>query len=167
MKRERLLCAMFVALLGSMLGLTLGSMLLCGTPASAQEKGNWRTASKTAQSITGDVAFSSEKIAINFSSFPIARIRSLGPDQIRAVFDADSGDSDSVTGGLYRLSIPADKKFLHRNTLCGAEETQWMVTFVAGRSLQLAFFSGATPPVFTPDAIANSPNLCGTYSYSR
>jgi hypothetical protein len=149
---------MFVA----MLGLTLGSMLVCGTPAAAQEKGNWRTASSTAQSITGDVAFSSEKIVINFTSFPIARIRSLGPDQIRAVFDADSG-----TGGLYRLSIPADKKFLHHNTLCGAEETQWMVTFVAGRSLQLAFFSGATPPVFTPDAIANSPSLCGTYSYQR
>jgi len=51
--------------------------------------------------------------------------------------------------------------------LCGTEDAQWMVTFVEGRSLQLAFFSGAKAPVFTLDAISNSTNLCGTYTYAR
>jgi hypothetical protein len=42
-----------------------------------------------------------------------------------------------------------------------------MVTFVAGRSMQLAFFSGQKPPVFTQEAISNSTDLCGTFSYVR
>ena len=141
-------------------------MLVCSLPVTAQEKGNWRAASSTAQSITGDITFSEEKLSINFSGFPIARIRSLQPAELNAVFEPGSGP-DSGTGSLYRLSIPAAKKFLHRNTMCGAEETQWMATLVAGHTLQLAFFSGPKPPVFTPDAIANTTSLCGTYTYAR
>ena len=149
-------------------------MLVCSLPATAQEKGNWRAASSTAQSITGDITLSEEKLSINFSGFPIARIRSLQSAELSAVFEPGSGpengpDSgkDSGTGSLYRLSIPVAKKFLHRNTMCGAEETQWMATFVAGHTLQLAFFSGPKPPVFTPAAIANTTSLCGTYTYAR
>ncbi len=41
-------------------------MQACGVPAVAQEKGLWRAESSTAQSITGDVAFSGEKMSINF-----------------------------------------------------------------------------------------------------
>ena len=141
-------------------------MLVCSLPVTAQEKGNWRAASSTAQSITGDITFSEEKLSINFSGFPIARIRSLQPAELNAVFEPGSGP-DRGTGSLYRLSIPAAKKFLHRNTMCGAEETQWMATLVAGHTLQLAFFSGPKPPVFTPDAIANTTSLCGTYTYAR
>jgi hypothetical protein len=51
--------------------------------------------------------------------------------------------------------------------LCGGEDTQWMVTYVAGPSLHLAFFSGQKAPVLAPDAIANSTDLCGTFSYVR
>jgi len=133
--------------------------------AAAQEKGNWRAASSTAQSITGDVTLADEKISINFYGFTIARIRSLEPGEASAVFDADSNVGGNSS--LYRLSIPASKKFMHRNTLCGAEDTQWMATYVAGHSLHLAFFSGQKVPVFTPDAIANSTDLCGTFSYVR
>lgn len=132
---------------------------------AAQEKGGWRAASSTAQSITGDVALSEDKISINYSSFVIAQIRSLAPSDLSAVFNADSGGAGS--GSLYRLSVPAQKKFLHKNTLCGDEDTQWMATYVAGRTLHLAFFSGQKMPVFTPDAIANSTDLCGTFSYVR
>jgi cell division septation protein DedD len=71
------------------------------------------------------------------------------------------------TGTLYRLSIPATKKFLHKNSLCGDEEAQWMVAYVSGRTLQLAFFSGEKPPIFTFDAISNSTDLCGTFSYTK
>jgi hypothetical protein len=133
--------------------------------AAAQEGGYWRAESSTTRSITGDVALSTEKISINYSGFVIARIRDLKPGEIIAAFDADNGAGGS--GGLYRLSIPASKKFLHRNTLCGDEDTQWMATYVAGPSLHLAFFSGQKEPVLTPDALANAVNLCGVFSYVR
>ena len=139
-------------------------LLLCSFPGVAQEKGYWRASSKTAQSITGDVTISEYKVAIDLSSFTIAQIRDLKPDEASAAF------GEGATGGsgnLYRLSIPAAKRFLHKNSLCGSEDTQWMVTYVAGRDLQIAFFSGGAMPVFTADAIANSTNLCGTFSYVR
>ncbi len=143
-----------------------GSLLICSCLAlAAQEKGAWRAASSTARSITGDIALSAEKISINFSNFPVARIRTLDKAEIAAVFDADSNAEE--TGSLYRLNIPAAKKFLNRNTLCGSEDTVWMVTYISGRSLQLAFFSGEKPPLFTLDAISNSTALCGTFTYTK
>ena len=145
------------------------AIVICGLALSmrgaAQEKGSWRAASTTARSVTGDVAFSNEKMSINFSGFPIAEIRDLKAPELAAAFNAAANASGS--GNLYRLSIPAAKLFLHHNTLCGSEETQWMATYVEGRSLQLAFFSGPQMPVFTPDALANGTNLCGTYTYVR
>jgi hypothetical protein len=71
------------------------------------------------------------------------------------------------SGNLYRLRIPGDKRFLHKNTLCGSEDTQWMATYVVGHALHLAFFSGQKMPVFTTDAIANTTDLCGTFYYVR
>ena len=41
------------------------------------------------------------------------------------------------------------------------------IAYIDGRTLQLAFFSGAKPPTFTPDAIATTTDLCGTYGYSK
>jgi hypothetical protein len=154
MKRERLLCA----LVGSVLA-------CCAVSAGAQEKGNWRAASSSAQSTTGDLTVSDAKLFINFSGFAIARIRDLEPGEVSAAFDADNGAGGA--GALYRLSIPSSKTFLHRNTLCGDEDTQWMATDVTGRYLHVVFFSGQKMPVFTPDAISNSTNLCGTYTYVR
>jgi hypothetical protein len=153
MKRHKLVCVV------------VGLGLTCSALGSAQEKGDWRAASSTARSITGDVGFSNEKISINFSGFWIAQIRALEPAEISAAFDAASDAGGS--GHLYRLSIPGDKRFLHKNTLCASEDTQWVATYVAGHSLQLAFFSGSKMPVFTPDALANSTSLCGTFSYVR
>jgi hypothetical protein len=145
---------------------TLAVLILAVTaPALAQEKGYWRAASGTAKSVTGDVAFSGTKVTIDFASFTIADIRPLKPAEIAAAFDADA--SASLTGTLFRVSIPAGQKFLHKTTLCGAEETQWIATYVTGRSLQLAFFSGSAMPVFTMEAISGSSDLCGLYSYTR
>ena len=81
------------------------------------------------------------------------------------LFDPDGTATGS--GSLYRLNVPGAKKFLHKNSLCGSDDTQWMVTYVSGRSLRVAFFSGAKPLIFTPDAIANSTDLCGKFSYVR
>ena len=143
----------------------MGLMIACCVSAGAQEKGMWRAESSTAQSITGDIAISGEKISINFTGFVIAQIRRLEPGEVSAVFDADSAAGGS--GNLYRLNIPSSKTFMHHNTLCGTEDTQWMATYVAGRTLKLAFFSGPNVPQFTLNAIANSTDLCGTFSYTR
>jgi hypothetical protein len=157
MKQQKLLCALVTSIL--LWGFT------CPAPSAAQEKGMWRAASKTARSITGDVAFADIKVAINFSSFTIANIRNLTPAELTATFDA--GPAAAGIGTLYRLDIPGTKKFLHSNTLCGAEDTQWIATYVSGRDLQLAFFSGSNMPVFTPEVLSNSTDLCGLYSYVR
>jgi hypothetical protein len=144
----------------------LAGLILTGClSAKAQEAGYWRATSSTAESITGDIAFSDTKLLMNFSTFPIVLARDLSPTEVSAVFDADS--NAATKGHLYKLNIPAAKKFLHKNTLCGAEDTQWMAVYVQGKSLSLAFFSGQKAPVFTLDAIQNSTNLCGTFFYSR
>ena len=113
----------------SLFGVIPGLVLAFCVSAAAQELGPWRAANSPAVSITGDVAFSDTKLAINFSSFPIARIRDLQPGEVSAVFDADSGAG--ARGSLYRLSIPAAKKFMHRNSICGSEDTQWVAAFVS------------------------------------
>ncbi|NYF91321.1 hypothetical protein RBB79_16990 [Tunturiibacter empetritectus] len=150
---------------GAMVGAVAGFVLACCLSVAAQEKGYWRAESSTAQAITGDIGFGGEKMSINFTSFVVAQIRALEPGEVSAVFDADSGAGG--TGNLFRLDIPATKKFLHKNTLCGTEDVQWMATYVAGRSLKIAFFSGAKMPVFALNEIANSTDLCGTFSYVR
>ena len=145
---------------------TVFALLLCVPVAGmAQEGGDWRAADSSAKGTTGDVAFSGEKIIINFSSFTIAEIRALKPDEMTAAFDADPAALGS--GHIFRLSIPAEKRFLHKNTLCGSEETQYVVSYVSGKTLQLAFFSGASMPVLSVDALANGGNLCGVFSYTR
>ena len=142
----------------------LGLVLACCASVTAQELGYWRAAGP-AQSVTGDVGFSDAKISINFSNFSIVRARDLEPAEVSSVFDADS--NSNVKGHLYKLSIPASRKFMHKSTLCGAEDTQWVAAYVEGNSLHLAFFSGQKAPVFTLDAISNSSNLCGSYTYVR
>jgi hypothetical protein len=144
---------------------SVGLVLICCMTAAAQDKGYWRAASSTAKSITGDVALSDEKISINLVSFTVARIRALDQGEASALFDAEG--TGGGNGSLYRLIVPGERKFLHRNSLCGSDDTQWMVTYVAGRSLQVAFFSGAKPPVFTTDSLGNSTDLCGKFSYVK
>ena len=144
------------------------SLLVLTLPLVAQERGYWKPASKTAQSITGDVVLSGDKITINFFTTTVAEIRPLKPEEMAAAFaDASAEGGPGAAGHLYRLSIPGDKRFLHKNTLCGSDETQWMATYVAGKQLEIAFFSNAAPPVLTIEALRDSPNLCGTFSYSR
>ena len=148
------------------LGVALILMLVGSLWSAAQEKGYWLAASSTAVAITGNVSISDTKITINYTAkYTIAPIRRLTPAEISAAFNADA--SAGNTGNLYSLSIPAAQRFLHHNTLCGTDDTQWMATYVVGKDLQLAFFSGASMPVLTPEAMANSTNLCGIFSYGR
>jgi hypothetical protein len=147
---------------GGIAGLLL---LCCALSAPAQDKGYWRAVSSNANDITGDLTLGDSKMTINFTAFPLAQIRKLQPAESSAIFEADPGSGGS--GYLYRLNVPGAKRFLHKNTLCGSDDTQWMATYVQGRSLRVAFLSGADMPVFTVDALANSTDVCGTFSYSR
>jgi len=139
--------------------------LVCSLPSAAQDKGMWRSTSSNANAITGDIVISESKLSIAFMGFPIAEIRSLTPIEISAVFDADSNVAQA--GNLYRMNIAAAQRFLHHNTLCGTEDTQWMATYIEGRNLHVAFFSGSDMPVFKFEAISNSTDLCGTFTYTR
>ncbi len=140
-------------------------LLLFTAGVYAQETGQWRAASNTASSITGDIALSPNKLFVNFVGFTVSRIRSLEKTETSAVFDTQS-DAPGTTS-LYRLNIPATTKFLRKNTLCGSSDVQWMVTYASGRDLRVAFFSNPNPPVFTHEAIANSTDLCGTFAYTK
>jgi hypothetical protein len=138
-------------------------MLTCSLSGAAQDKGYWRASGSTAGAITGDISISETKLTISYSPFTIAQIRRLDAAEIVAVFDLETTNGGS--GNLYRLNIPASRRFLHHNTLCGTEDAQWMVTYSVDRNLQVAFFSGSNLPVMTRDALANSTDLCGTFSY--
>jgi len=142
-----------------------GLALACAVFCAAQDGGYWRASSHTANAITGDIAISGSRVTIDFSSFPLAQIRKLKPAEVSAVFDADV--NAGIEGALYRLRIPAGRRFLHKNTLCGTEDAQWMTTYVTGHTLEVAFFSGDQAPVFTYEAISSSTALCGTFTYGR
>lgn len=140
-------------------------LLACSLPAAAQDAGYWRAASSEAKTITGDIVIQGTRLSISLSSFTIAEIRAITPAEASAAFDADS--STPGAGNLYRLDIPPSKKFEHRNTICGSDDTQWMATWASGNDLHVAFFSGQKMPTLTLDALANSSTLCGNFGYVR
>jgi hypothetical protein len=142
-----------------------GLSLACALACAAQDRGYWRSASTNANAITGDITISELKVTIDFTTYPLAQIRTLSTAEVGAAFDADVNVGGN--GTLYRLRVPAATRFLHKNTLCGTEDTEWMATYVSGRNLEVAFFSGTDTPVFTVDALANSYDLCGSFTYTR
>jgi hypothetical protein len=146
--------------------LVLVCALGCAASAVAQDGGYWRASNDTAKSTTGDIGIGSLKVTIDFQLFTVAQIHNVDATQARAVFDIDAPEG-AILGNLYHLSIPAGKKFLHKNAICGNEETQYMVTAVVGKEMHVAFFSGAAMPELKAEAIMNSTNLCGTYTYTR
>ena len=133
--------------------------------AAYAQEGYWRAANSTANAITGDVTIDKSAITIDYYRFPLALSRTLKPEELSAAFDADVNAGG--VGTLYRVTVPAATKFLKKNTLCGTEDTAWMVTYITGKSLEISFFSGADPPVLTIDALANSQAACGTFTYAR
>ena len=143
----------------------LAGVLSGAVAASAQDGGGWRAASTNATSITSDIAILKDKLSIDYLIYPLAPIRTLKPVEVSAVFDADVGAG--ISGMLYRMKVPAAQRFLHKNSLCGGEDTQWMATYVTGHTLNVAFFSGDDMPVFTFEAISKTTDLCGTFGYDR
>ncbi len=140
-------------------------MLACVLPCAAQDKGAWFAASTEAKAITGDIAIANTKVEIDYITFPLAFIRRLKPEEVSAVFDADV--NAGINGDLYRLKISPYQRFQHKNTLCGTDETQWMATYVTGKTMQVAFFSGDDEPVFAFGAMTNATDRCGVFTYAR
>ena len=148
------------------MGVVLAGMVCLAARVGAQEdRGLWRTSSTNAHAITGDITIAEAKVTLNFLMFPLAQIRRLKPVEVSAVFDADV--NAGIEGTLYRLRIPGAQNFLHKNTLCGGEDTQWMATYAIGHTLKVAFFSGDDMPVFTFEAIENTTTVCGSFVYER
>ena len=143
-------------------GVVLGCWLVAG---AQQDGGMWRAESKSARTITGDIALSSSKISINFLQFTIVPMRALEKSEISAIFNPDTEPTGS--GNLYRTDIDGMRKFLHKNTLCGNENVEWMATYVSGKTLEVALFSGQKQPVMTAEALMNSTDMCGIFSYER
>jgi hypothetical protein len=143
----------------------LAFALACTASVAAQqpEKGYWRAASRMAESITGDISISGSKITIDFTSFPISPVRLLKPAEVSAAFD-EAVDT-AGNGQLYHVNIPASRRFLKKNTLCGTQDTQWMAVYVANGSLKVAFFTGDNAPLMSFEAMQGSTDLCGIYTY--
>jgi hypothetical protein len=143
----------------------LVAWMSCSMVCAAQEKGNWRASSKTAYSTTGDLGFKDERISISLSRFALAQIREVDEKEIAAVFANDT--TTFGPGNLYRVSIPGDKTFVTKNTICGGQETQWLVIYVVGKTLRMAAFSGGKMPELTGEAMASATNFCGTFTYTK
>jgi hypothetical protein len=147
-----------------MRSLTMGVVVLLLTGAiPAQERGYWSAQSSNARAITGDLAFGADKVTINFSTFTLAQIRELKPEEKMALFP----DAGAGVGNLYRVQIGSDKKFVHKNSLCGGEETDWLVTWVSGKELVVAIFSGGSIPALTVDELNKTTRMCGIFTYAR
>jgi hypothetical protein len=157
MKRRRIVVALA--------GVVLVGSVAAVARANAQDGGAWRAASAEATSITGDIAIGNGKLTIDFLTFPLAPIRRLKPVEVSAVFDADV--NAGISGMLYRVRVPAAQRFLKKNTLCCDVDAQWMATYVAGKTLEVAFFSGDEMPEFTFEAMQGSSTRCGTFAYTR
>jgi|HubBroStandDraft_5_1064220.scaffolds.fasta_scaffold123999_2 hypothetical protein len=157
MRKRTLLYAAFLAVVFAALGAAMAR--------SQEDRGYWHAASSNANAITGDISIGEIKVTINYISFPLAPIRRLKPVEVSSAFDADV--NAGIEGSLYRLKVPPAQRFLHKNTLCGDEETEWMATYAKGHTLQVAFFSSDDEPVFTFDAVQKSSALCGVYTYAR
>lgn len=144
----------------------VAALLLASSIVSmAQDKGYWRAASTQANKITGDITIADLRLTINFYGYSLALIHKLSASEMGAAFDADTNAPG--TGNLYRLNIPADRRFSHHNTLCGSEDTQWMATYATGRTLDVVFFSGSEMPVLSGEALVNGSNVCGRFTYER
>src|SRR5579871_6279076 len=89
-------------------GTTLAATLAMAQ-ATGPEAGYWRASSQTARSITGDIAFSGDKLTINFLAFTIAHIRPLNTEETISAFNPDPGTQGSAS--LWRLRISAAQKF--------------------------------------------------------
>lgn len=127
------------------------------SPALAAAPEQWEAVSTTALSITGNVRFSSDRIAFqNGKSVPLA------PAGTVPAFGTPTGTANAT---LYRVTKPDNPALLRGNRLCGGPITfiaVWKPAPVASDidPREMAVFSGSARPT-----LAGGPDFCGTYYY--
>ena len=146
-------------------GMILVGVVFGAAQATSPDIGHWSAKTDRTRDMTGDLTITPGMLTIYQSKFPLARVRKLTPAETGAVFDADT--NARIGGDLYRLHVPPGVYYTGGDLLCGREVIRWMATYVSGRTLQVAFFSGDDAPVFTFDAVSNSTAMCGMYIFSR
>ena len=127
----------------------------------------WIAASRTAVSITGNVALASNSMTISHKSFPLALVRDIDSQHL-----ADAGRivdvSQPSNGRLYRTLISRRSRFINGNTVCGPDaDAKWILAVFTDRQMSLAFFSGSNEPDLGYTAGEVGDRLCGTYAYMR
>jgi hypothetical protein len=132
------------------------AILVAVLPVAAEaETEHWDATSKTAMSITGDIAIDGDRL-----TFADGKSITLQPYEMSRKGDwAASGDE--VAGDVFKIAPPSNPKLLRGNTFC-SEPATYVVLWTFGEGeLTLNVYSGAAAPTGTPDADA----LCATYSY--
>ena len=137
-------------LLGSMAWVLMWPYLVS---ADGQSE-SWGPISTTAQSITGKVLFSSNRIQFENKTY-------LDISFDRTVSDFETNVGKGVAW-IYELQHPADPKLLRGNRLCG-EAVHYLVLTkgdLAEHSIQLAVFAKDEMP-------RSEKTACATYYYER
>ncbi len=127
----------------------------------------WTAVSKTAMGVTGDLLVRPRSVAMAGHTIPLAFLHTLAGaplQQAAALFPVPV--NSRLRGALYKVSVPATTSFMRRNTLCGKQRTTFFVLLTDGSDLQLAMFAGRNEPNLSANAVANSTEFCGTYSYA-
>ncbi|NBZ89283.1 hypothetical protein [Stagnihabitans tardus] len=144
-------------------------MTLSPLPALAQEvdlswlmEAHYAASSTTAEGVTGDFDLSAEDWVWTLDFANGASLDTSFVEQRSSAWKPSDGE---VWAGAV-LEVEEDPGELENgNTLCGAEEASFIVFTPVdeaqiGAALQIAVFSGETPPENIED-----PSLCGTYIY--
>jgi hypothetical protein len=124
--------------------------------------------SRTAESITGDIGYSTDNtMTILNKSYPSRLVRELkGRDveDVARMFSIDPPAADSsALRALYRMDIPATDKLVNGDTICGDDDVHWVVYMSSDDNLNIwnvAFFSGDSEP-----NLQTQTNLCVTFRY--
>ena len=134
------------------------------TQTASWPKETWTAASRTAESITGDVVLTARKIGMQHREFPLTLVHTVDKQHLDdAGKIVDQGMP--LSASLYKTMIPRRSKLVHGNSMCGDADATWLLVLRYGEQLSLAFFSGQKEPSLEYEAVENSRSLCGTFHY--
>ncbi|MDO9417504.1 hypothetical protein [Pararhizobium sp.] len=118
-------------------------------PAAASAD-DYTAFSKTAMSITGDIAF--DDYSIVFANGEELRFSALVADHFTV-------DGESVPASVYSVENPGDPELENGNTLCGGGDVTYIASYSAGDGMtEIAVFTGDEAP-------SSSASMCASYIY--
>ena len=117
-------------------------------------------------SITGDIALTPGKLLMAHRAFPLKQARAIEPAHLADVGKIVNATGDVQSAALYKTMVPRRTALLKANIICGSKDAEWMLAVFEKNELAVAFFAGAKEPDLAPNAVANSTDLCGTFSYT-